>query len=248
MKFRPDFDLPQLALLLSNLLPVLGVLYLGWDVGSIVVLYWAENLIIGGYTILKILVAGRSRALFPALFFCVHYGGFCAIHGMFVLQLTGYADTMHLQQTTWPFPLQLIEQFIGLSRQILEAAPREFARACLALVISHGASFLLLYIGRQEYRNATANELMSAPYKRIAILHIAVIAGGFLVQKLGSPIGLLLALVALKIVMDLGLHRRSHTVADGAGAGVTVPGKHPYRHSRATRAVRNRVPGNGRDT
>jgi hypothetical protein len=36
-----QLTLPQLALLLANLVPVFGVLYLDWDVGSIVVQYWA---------------------------------------------------------------------------------------------------------------------------------------------------------------------------------------------------------------
>jgi len=37
-----------------------------------------------------------------------------------------------------------------------------------------------------------------------------VLIGGFLVVELGSPLGLLLALVALKTGMDIMLHRRSH--------------------------------------
>ena len=85
------WTLPQLVLLLANLVPVFGVLYLDWDVSSIIVLYWAENLIIGGFTLLKMLVAGKTGALFRMLFFCVHYGGFCAIHGIFVLELTRFA-------------------------------------------------------------------------------------------------------------------------------------------------------------
>jgi Family of unknown function (DUF6498) len=254
VNLRAGLDLPLLALVLGNLLPVFGVLYLGWDVGSIVVLYWAENLIIGGYTILKLLVAGRLRALFPALFFCVHYGGFCAVHGMSVLQLTGYADTTPAQPASWPFPLLLVELFIGLARRVLEAAPPEFLWACIALLVSHGASFLLLFIGRQEYRNATANTLMKAPYKRVAVLHVAVIAGGFLVQRLGSPLGLLLALVAIKIVMDISLHRRSHAAAAGAAAGAgpaadtgKPPQPAPRTDNRRIRMVRNRNRRNARE-
>jgi hypothetical protein len=205
-----QLTLPQLALLLANLVPVFGVLYLDWDVGSIVVLYWAENLVVGFYTLLRMLTVGQLGAVPIALFFCVHYGGFCAGHGMFVLELTGYAGELSSQPHSWPGPLVLIEMFIDLSQQVLAAAPRQFLWACLALLIGHGASFLLLFIGQQEYRSSTVKQLMSAPYKRIAILHMAIIAGGFLVQSLGSPLGLLLALVALKIFMDIMLHNRSH--------------------------------------
>ena len=213
MPERPyRFDLPQLALLLANLVPLFGVLWFGWDVGSIVVLYWAENLIVGAFTVLKMLSAGGVHALFLIAFFCLHYGGFCAIHGMFVLKLTGFAGLGQADSVTytWPGPLVLIEKFFVLSQQILAAAPDQFLWACLALLISHGASFLLLFIGQQEFRHTTVNKLMTSPYRRIAVLHIAVIAGGFLVKQLGSPLGLLLALVALKTGMDIMLHIRSH--------------------------------------
>ncbi len=223
-KFR--LYLPQLALLLANLIPVFGVLYLHWDVGSIVVLYWVENLIVGGYTLLKMLTVGQLRAIPPALFFCVHYGGFCAIHGMFVLQLTGFAGEVAAQAHNWPGPLVLVEMFIDLSRQVLAAAPPQFLWACLSLLLSHGASFLLLFIGQQEFRQHTLKQLMNAPYRRIAILHIAVIAGGFLVQRAGSPLGLLLALVALKIFMDIMLHNRSHS-AIGAVNPESIPTHKP---------------------
>jgi hypothetical protein len=183
---------------LANLVPLFGVLYLGWDVGSIVVLYWAENLIIGGYTVLKMLVTGAAGTLPLILFFCLHYGGFCAVHGVFVLELTQF----------WPGPLVLLQQLIA-------AAPRELLWALLALLLSHGASFALLFLGQGEYRHSTPKQLMNAPYKRIVVLHIAVIAGGFLVVKMGSPLGLLIALVALKTGMDIMLHRRSHRAISG---------------------------------
>lgn len=222
LPYRPDAT--QALLLLANLLPVAGVFWFGWDVGSIVVLYWVENLIVGVWSILKMLVAGGRKALLRIMFFCVHYGGFCAIHGLFVLKLTQFTDVDALAATSsdWPGPLAVIGTFIQLVEQILAAAPEQLLWAGLALFISHGASFLLLFIGQQEYREVSARELMIAPYKRIALLHIAVIAGGFLVKALGSPLGLLLALVALKTGMDIMLHIRSHReAADPAHAGAT---------------------------
>ena len=117
----------------------------------------------------------------------------------------------------WPCPLVLVQQIIA-------AAPREFLWAVLALLLSHGASFVLLFLAQGEYRRSTLKQLMNAPYKRIVVLHIAVIAGGFLVVKMGSPLGLLIALVALKIGMDIMLHRRSHRVfsgSSGATANIT---------------------------
>jgi hypothetical protein len=213
------WTLPQIALLLANLVPVIGVLYLEWDASSIIVLYWAENLIVGGFTLLKMLLVGKAGALFKMLFFCVHYGGFCAIHGIFVLELTRFAGEQFTPAAaaSWPGPLALLQLFIGLVQQVLAAAPEAFIWGCIALLLSHGTSFLLLFIGQQEYRHTTVNELMKAPYQRIVVMHIAVIAGGFLVVRLGSPLGLLFALVALKTGMDIMLHNRSHRRSAAAG-------------------------------
>lgn len=219
--YRPD--LPQLALLAANLLPLFGVLLADWDVGSVVLLYWTENVIVGIYTILKMLLAGQLKALQYILFFSLHYGGFCAVHGLFVLELTGYSG-MAIQPPAhnWPGPLVVVEKFVDLAATILQAAPVEFLWGCLALLLSHGISFLLLYIGQGEFRRTTVRALMRAPYKRIAILHIAIIAGAFLVRSLGSPVYLLLALVALKIIFDIMLHIREHRDAhDGATVAAT---------------------------
>jgi hypothetical protein len=211
------------ALVLANLVPLLGVLFLNWDVGSLVVLYWSENLVIGGYTILKMLLKARGSERFLVLFFTLHYGGFCAIHGFFVLQLTRFAgeDWVHPAAVSWPGPLAIIQMFLNLVQQLLAAAPREFLLACLALVVSHGVSFVLVYLGQREYAHSTMSELMNAPYRRIAVLHIAIIAGGFLVAKLGSPLGLLVALVTLKIGMDIMLHNRTHALRLQAAGSAT---------------------------
>jgi len=209
---RPRSGIVLAAMVLANLIPLFGVLFLDWDVGSLVVLYWSENLVIGGYTILKMLLKARGSERFLVLFFTLHYGGFCAIHGFFVLQLTRFAGENwgHAAAITWPGPLALIQMSINLAQQLLASAPREFLLACLALVVSHGVSFVLVYLGQREYEHTTMKDLMNAPYRRIAVLHIAIIAGGFLVVQLGSPLGLLVALVALKIGMDIILHNQSH--------------------------------------
>ena len=42
-------------LVLLNLIPVAGVAFLGWDAGYILLLYWAENLVMGGIALIRIL-------------------------------------------------------------------------------------------------------------------------------------------------------------------------------------------------
>ncbi len=51
---------------------------------------------------------------------------------------------------------------------------------------------------------------MQQPYKRIVVMHLVIIAGGFAVIALGSPLPLLVLIVIGKIALDIHLHRREH--------------------------------------
>ena len=65
----------------------------------------------------------------------------------------------------------------------------------------------------QEYLSLKINEIMIRPYKRIVLMHVAIIAGAVLIMKLGSPVALLCVLIFLKTGMDLWLHVKSHRAA-----------------------------------
>jgi hypothetical protein len=199
-------------LIIVNAIPLIGVLFWRWDVGSIVVLYWSENLVIGFYTLVKMLQKSPLRGLGSGLFFLIHYGGFCAVHGLFVLFLTQDAEPEGVfGDMTWPFFFVFVELLLNVVRYVLSIAPPEWIVGFIALFVSHGLSLVLNYFLAGEYRTQTLNSLMSAPYRRIMILHIAILAGGFGVMALGSPLFLLLLLVALKTGMDLWLHLRERS-------------------------------------
>ena len=198
------------ALVVVNLIPLIGVLLWGWDVGSLVVLYWSENLILGAYTIVKMLAVSPVGGFFSSLFFLVHYGGFCAVHGIFVLALATDTEPTFLQGDPWPLWLVFVQLLISVITQVLAMAPAEWLIAFAALAISHGLSLTFNYFMNGEYRNQTVKALMGAPYKRIVVLHVAIILGAFGVAALGSPLPLLVLLVGLKLGLDLVLHNREH--------------------------------------
>src|SRR5947199_7622205 len=51
-----------LLLVAANAIPLVGVLFFGWSLWTILVLYWAENGIVGLWTVPKILLARGSAA------------------------------------------------------------------------------------------------------------------------------------------------------------------------------------------
>jgi hypothetical protein len=210
-------NLPIALLIASNLIPVIGVIYAGWSAASIVLVYWAENLVIGFYNILKMLTVASSKddrllpRLFAVGFFVIHFGGFAAGHGSFLLDIfdinTVPAPT---EEQEWPGPLMLLQLLFTVMHTLFSEMPKGFMWAIAALLISHGASFLLHFLMGGERHRTTVNKLMMQPYSRVLIMHVAIIICGFFVIKLGSPLSMLVALVLVKTAMDIVLHRREH--------------------------------------
>ena len=46
-----------LVLVAANLVPLAGVLFFGWSVFSTLLLFWVENVIVGAFNVLRMLVA-----------------------------------------------------------------------------------------------------------------------------------------------------------------------------------------------
>jgi len=178
------------ALIAVNLLPLSGVLFFNWSVYEVLLLYWSENIIIGIFNLARFWTLLRRRrdysALFLGPFFTIHYGGFALGHYVF------------------------LQAFFGPDSDIGGELSAMFAASFLALLASHGISFLVNFLGRREYERTTTRELMSAPYARVVVLHLTVLFGGFGVMALGEPWYALAILVLVKLGIDIAAHRREH--------------------------------------
>ena len=207
--------IPLIALVVANLIPLWGVVFRGWDAFNIVLLYWSENIVVGFYNILKMAFAKVShpaehlRKLFMIPFFSVHYGGFCAVHGSFVLMLFK-EDSSFMNNTTWPCFFVFLQMLLNVIKHAFLTMSLEMRYAMGALILSHGVSFVYNYLIKGEYAKVELNKLMGSPYARIVIMHLAVLFGAFLTIAMGSPIGILIILVALKTYLDLIFHMRQH--------------------------------------
>lgn len=184
----------SITLVLANLVPLAGVLLLDWQVFDILMLYWAENVVIGIVNVLRMGLCGKTEKWFLIPFFIVHYGLFCFGH---LAAVTAIFSEATGTGTAWQY-------FFGLP--ISEAWKSPLWIAILAITASHLFSFFGNFIAGDEYRRTSVAELMQRPYGRIIVLHVAIIIGAALIQWLGSPVMMLVALIAAKIAMDLRLH------------------------------------------
>jgi len=185
-------------LILGNLLPLVSVVFFGADLWFLLLLYWLENLIVGGFNILMILTSsGRSllsRLLFAG-FFSVHYGVFVFVHLIFLLAFLG-GETDLVQY--------LLDNGLILG----------FNAAMLSL------SYLWEFVSRWwPNRNVLPEMLMSAPYGRIVLLQLTIIFGAFITLYIGASVGFLVVLVLLRILIDVIVYKRNR------GGGLTTPAK-----------------------
>lgn len=191
----------------ANLVPLVGAVFFGWSVWTILVLYWIENGIVGVLNVPKILLAqgrltvdlagsplalgsfGALRFLF-APFFLLQYGIFWAVHGFFVL---GFLPLL-LEGSPALGTLSAVDVAIGGA----------------GLAIGHGSSFVVNFVGRREYRSVSAWDQVQRPYRRVAVLQLTIILGAWGIVLLGSPVVLLGILVLAKMTLDVRSHLADH--------------------------------------
>lgn len=188
-----------------------GVLVLGWSVFAVMALFWLENVVIGGFNVARMLITGvRLGALAfvgsiaMAAFFSVHYGMFTAVHGVFVVMLFGGGELGSGAMAGGLFGplLRMLDRLL---------TDRDGWFAVGAIVALHAASFVQWWSSTRE-APTPLRELMGAPYGRIMVLHVTLIAGAFLVQALHAPVAGALLLIALKLAYDLAsITRRRHS-------------------------------------
>jgi hypothetical protein len=61
---------------------------------------------------------------------------------------------------------------------------------------------------RREYERISPSRQTFAVYGRVVVLHVAIVIGGLVIAILGSPIWILVVLIAGKTLFDLSLDRR----------------------------------------
>jgi len=187
-----------LSLILFNLVPLLGVLFFGWSLAAVMILYWFENVIIGFYNVIKMIMAqGKTpktqlrsgdkpvtaaQKPFLIVFFIIHFGIFTLGHGVFVIVLFG--NQFQNIWGLWP--------------------------AALSLFVSHGISLYHNFLRNKEYKGVAFQDFFFQPYKRVIIMHLTIIVGASASLIFNLPSITLIVLILLKILVDVISHINEH--------------------------------------
>jgi len=238
--FESRWNAPAWTLIAVNVIPLLGVLIGGWTLFEVVVLYWFENVLIGGINVIKMAVCSPDEDHFKGMFSKLTAGTGRAVseddfaagtavprfnisakhHAMkaFLIPFfTFHYGTFCFVHGTFVFVLlggdgflSGPSQFPSIASMIREVLNGALLITALALFASHLHAFVFHFLINGEYRKTNVMLQMVQPYARIVILHIAILMGAFAILLLGQPMVLLLLLVIGKTILDLWLHLKEH--------------------------------------
>jgi hypothetical protein len=177
--------LPLLGILIVNAIPLIGVLWFGWSVFEVLFLYWFENVAIGISHALRMEISTRTNKVAggrsTTTFFMLHYGLFTFVHGVFVVT------------------------FFGVIAGGFSEVGQGFLGPVLAIMGWQAVFLAIDAIRTKGFHGRTPDDLMFEPYPRVLALHITVLAGGWLIDGMGSPVWALAILVGIKTAFDLGI-------------------------------------------
>lgn len=200
--------------LLVDMLPVIAVVFFGWKAVPLVALYWLENLVIGAFTIFRMLGTIAANllnipiALFMVPFFTVHYGMFCFGHGIFLSAFAG--GGVGDPSPGFNGMRTLVDWALGTGPYMLWFVG--------AIILVNAIFYVVDFIGRGDFRNTQLPVEMFAPYGRIVTLHVAIILGAALMLAFGQPLLGVLILIMLRVGFGMVLNMLRQRKIEGGGS------------------------------
>jgi hypothetical protein len=210
-----------LFVLAANLLPLAGVWFWAWDAFLVLMIYWAETVIVAGWTLARIATMpgppgerGPGRLIINAgktAFFALHAGIFIAVHLFFLLVLfsgewTGrtrgpiaFLNALFIESGAW---VALLFAFIaGLIGFVTATPPPTVVTALL-----RRADLAPTPPAPAADTTDHLTPVITALYTRIIVMQVGIIFGAWISEQFGSR-GPLAIVVVLKTVIELGIWR-----------------------------------------
>ena len=225
------------VLVASNAIPLVGVIFFGWDLQEILLLYWAEIGIIGVFTLLKMVMAAElnffsgllTKLIAIPLFALIYSFAWLEISSVLVdlLNIIDYSsynfscppDSDDLLCQVYFFQLNSsfihIDQYLFIQASFLPHITRGLREAglgiaFLSLIINQAVNFVGSYLMKGEFLHNDAFTVMSYPLKRARSYGLTSIVGFFAVIFI-RPITLLMLIVVTKICIDVQIYFQEST-------------------------------------
>jgi hypothetical protein len=203
-----------LALIAANVMVGLLAAVFGWNCAEMLLVFWLEGLVIGGFHAMKLFVVmllseepfGRDldrwvgfKSIFSRIFYAF-VGVNAFIVSFAVVAVIAYVITFGL-----------IGGQTGLKGKAISESG--IVVALVMLVASHGYSFACHFCKGGEYKRTSIGEVFIGPYVRLWLVALVLGVGLLLTTLLpwlGKATIFTVVIIGAKTVVDLFSHRREH--------------------------------------
>jgi hypothetical protein len=213
----------NLLIFAANMLPLAGVWFWGWDAFVVLIIYWAETVIVAGWTLARIAtmppellgtikVNGQERpgsSLSMAGFFALHAGLFIGVHLIFLLAL--FSGEWASRMTR---PLSFLYALF-VESGAWAALALSFVAGLIGFVTATPQPAVVTRLLRRFYPERQASvphdldptkdhigPLVGSLYARIFVMQIGIIFGAWFAQSFGNRAPLIIVIV-LKSLIEL---------------------------------------------
>lgn len=183
-----------------NLVLLVLLLFLGKiEPYTILFGYFVESIIIGVFSVLKMVAASRydgseKSILFYIIFFIFHYGIFIAVQSVFVFAILTFGGFESIKE-----PFYIIENY----QIILQQKGMEYIIPLL--IATQLLKFIFDFMEPKKYLQFSVQEIMLKPYVRIIIQQFTVILAMFFIVFTNASVVAALLLIFFRAVVDLVL-------------------------------------------
>ncbi|MBP1921927.1 hypothetical protein J2751_000924 [Halorubrum alkaliphilum] len=216
--FDPRSDPTLGAVLAGNAAALAGVVLFGFDLHTLLVVYWIETGVIGASIAAKI---RRSEATddpneLPDWEYSPMGGGSRSVR-----ELAGASNRTVLGQflgtyaVFWTLLGAIVISIPDDVAGIDPGSPLVVVAATVGLAATHVVSYRVEYLGRREYERTGPVALMIAPFDHLLVLFVTVWLGSIPVRLFGEPVGALVVMVLAKTYADVRAH--GHGGTNGSG-------------------------------
>ena len=191
-----------LFVLLLNSVPLYGVKYHGWSVGTVLLLYWLENLLIGLFTAGRIALhraLTRKRGHWRAGVLGAKVNGKPS-RAVLLDDYIGFAVFFTLAQGLFAAAVVFV---LGPDYPQLHFSAGQFLQGAWQMLVVLGAEFAVDAFQLRSRSFAWIKAYAQRRMGRVVIIHLTIIFGIIGMAASQSPLAIVYVLIALKTLWDL---------------------------------------------
>lgn len=192
-------------LVLANLYPIYGAAFLDWNGIFIFKTYWCENLIIGLFTVLKML---KTK---------IYLDDIQSINPSLNSNDISSSNSSKIISFVWnycwaSFLYYFFVAFLTtkMGDRVVFGLPYQIIVPVCFIFLSHAFSYVVNFIIGAEYKKLSLDEETNMPFRRLITVHMIVIILGLMGSAAAGNISMTIAIVMAKIFLDIIAHLQEH--------------------------------------